>query len=51
MLANLPAFAVIREHFVFMLQLGPIDPPCPGRTFDAIFDAIQVKFNRYLEVL
>ena len=51
MLANLPAFAVFRKIFVFTLPLGPIDPPCPGLTFDDIFDAIQVRFVRYLEVL
>ena len=50
-LANLPAFAVFCKIFVFMLPIGPIDPPCPGMTFDDIFCAIRVKFVRHLEVL
>ena len=50
-LANLPAFAVFYKIFVFMLPIGPIDPPCPGLTFDDIFCAIRVKFVRHLEVL
>ena len=51
MRANLPAFAVFREIFVFMLPIGPIGPPSPGLTFDDISDTIRTIFVRYLEVL
>ena len=47
----MPAFAVFRKIFVFTLPLGPIDPTCPGLTFDDIFYAIQVRFVQYLELL
>ena len=51
MRANLPAFAVFREIFVFTLPIGPIGPPSPGLTFDDISDTVRTNFVRYLEVL
>ena len=51
MRANLPAFAVFREIFVFMFTIGQIGPPSPGLTFDDISDTIRTIFVRYLEVL